>query len=154
RCASSVTVLQPQTPEGVTFPSTVTAATSLDGFRVDRFNAQTTAGITVSGAKGVQISGVSITNTPAVMVSYGVNVIQGGDVTLTGNCHIDSGNGMVESTAVHVNAARITVTRNCATIDATGHCTAGCGNNPSIRGRLVLGPGETYAVRLIDSPGS
>lgn len=159
RCgASTTTTIQPQTPEGVTFPAAVVKATVLDGFRIDRFQAPTTAGVTVNGAKGALLSNVTIIQSPQnVTTSYGVNVINGGDATISGS-RIDAGSGSVESVGVRSAAARVTIRNNCQTIDAnTGRCTAPCFNNgnqqPSIVGR-AQGTGTTYAIELRDSPGS
>jgi hypothetical protein len=160
RCAANtntVTVIQPQTPEGVTFPAavgTVAASTVIDGFRVDRFNSATTAGITVTGAKGAVISNIAITNAPVVTNSYGVNIINGASAQIHTQCHIDAGTGTMESIGVRVVNAKVAIQNNCATIDAAGHCTAFCGNNPSIRGRIIPGTGDTWAVQLNNAPGS
>src|SRR5262249_12996047 len=99
RCNSGTTIIQPQTAEGVTFPSSVTQVTVLDGFQVDRFMAQTTAAVTVNGAKNAILSGLTISNTPAVANSYGINVISGGEATVTRG-RIDAGAGTSESIAV------------------------------------------------------
>jgi hypothetical protein len=154
RCnAFTTTVIQPRTPEGITFPATVTATTVLDGFRIDRWNSATAAGVTVDGAQNVILSNLAIQNTPTVMSSYGVNVVNGGDVTIA-RSRIDAGNGSVESIAVRSIASRVRLTANCASLDGVGHCDDFCANNPSIRGRTTNGPGTTYAVLLQDSPGS
>ncbi len=160
RCsfANTTTVIQPQTPEGVTFPNTVAKPTVLDGFRIDRYQAATTAGVTVDGAKGAMLSNLSILQSPPnVNTSYGVNVINGGDATITSS-RIDAGSGNVESVGVRSAAARVTVQNNCPTIDAnTGRCTGFCFNGntqqPSIVGR-AQGMGTTYAIELRDSPNS
>ncbi|HXK19534.1 MAG TPA: hypothetical protein VNG33_17110 [Polyangiaceae bacterium] len=155
-CPGSTTVIQPQAAAGVTFPSSVTSPTVLGGFRVDRFNvgAGTTAGVTVDGAKNASLTDITINNLPAVDNSYAVNVINGGQASVT-KSHIDAGNGSVESIGVRAVGSSVTVEDNCATFDPTsGRCTSFCGPNPSIRGRATVGTGETYAVLLDNSPGS
>jgi len=153
RCTGITTTIQPQTPEGVTFGAGVMSLTVLDGFRVDRFSATTTAAITVDGAQNVIISGVDIQNTPAVTNSYAINIINGGDATITRG-HIDAGEGSSESIAVRVVGARATLENNCASLDANGRCDDFCFNNPSIRGRITPGTGVTYGVLLQDASGS
>lgn len=157
RCAlnsNTVTVLQPKTPEGVTFPNTVVKTTVLDGFRVDRFNSPTTAGVTVDGAKSAIISFVTVNNAPGVMNSYGVDVKNGGEVTITKD-RIEAGTGSTESIGVRSVGSKVTIDNNCLSLDAVGHCDDGCGGaNSAIRGRVNAGPGVTYGVLLQDSPGS
>jgi hypothetical protein len=154
RCANSTATLQPQTAAGVTFPSSVTKTTVLDGFKIDRLNAATTAGVTVDGAKGVILSDVSVTNAVTVANSYGVNVINGASATVT-RSHIDAGTGSVESIGVRAIGSTVAVEDNCLSPDLqTGRCDDSCGSNPSIRGRLVTGTGASYAVFLDTAPGS
>jgi hypothetical protein len=154
RCPTSVTTLQPQTAAGVTFPSSVSSITVLDGFKVDRLGVATTAGVTVDGAKNVILSDVSVTNVPAVTNSYGVNIINGGDAIVT-RSHIDAGTGSAESIGVRSIGSKVSVEDNCLSPDPiSGRCDDSCGGNPSIRGRTTTGPGVTYAVLLDTSPGS
>ena len=154
RCTGSTTIIQPQTAAGVTFPAAVTAATVLDGFKVDRFNATTTAGVTVDAAKNVILSDISIINTPAVTNSYAVNVINGGQATVA-RSHIDAGTGSAESIGVRSVGSNVQIVDNCLSPDATsGRCDDSCNGNPSIRGRVTNGTGVTYAVLLDTSPGS
>ncbi|MEO7329937.1 MAG: hypothetical protein ABI193_15275 [Minicystis sp.] len=154
RCpASTTTVIQPKTGAGVTFPASVSKTTVLDGFRIERFNASTTSGVTVSGGKGVILSNLTIQNTPQVMSSYGISILQGGDATLS-KSRVDAGNGSVESIGVRVVGARVTIDNNCLSLNAQGRCDDFCSNNPSIRGRTVQGTGATYAVLLDGAPGS
>ncbi len=154
RCVNSTTIIQPQTAAGVTFPSSVTAVTVLDGFKIDRFTAATTAGVTVDGGKNAILSDISIVNTPAVTNSYAVNVINGGQATVA-RSHIDAGTGSAESIGVRAVGSSVQVVDNCLSPDATtGRCDDFCGPNPSIRGRVVNGTGVTYAVLLDTAPGS
>jgi hypothetical protein len=156
QCVNSTTTIQPQTGAGVTFPNTVTQTTVLGGVKVDRFAVAggTTAGVTVDGAKNAVLSDVSITNTPAVSNSYAVNVVNGGQATVT-RSHIDAGNGSVESIGVRAVGSSVNVEDNCAAFDpVSGRCTSFCGPNPSIRGRTSAGTGATYGVLLDNSPGS
>ena len=157
RCNNSTTILQPQTAQGVTFPNTITKTTALDGVKVDRFQATTTSGVTVDGGKGALLSNVTINNAPSVTSSYAVNVINGGDATITGS-RLDAGAGTSESIGVRSVSAKVTLKNNCSNIDpVTGHCQAGCFNNgtqqPSIVGRAT-GTGTTFAVLLDKSAGS
>ncbi len=154
RCAAfTTTVLQPKTPEGVTFPAAVQTTTVLDGFRIDRFNSPTTAAITVDGAKGALVSNVAIANAPSVQVSYGVNIVNGGDATIT-KSRIDAGTGSIESIAVRSVGAKVRITNVCKDLDAFGRCDDFCANNPSLRGRVTPGSGITHAALILDSPGS
>jgi len=153
RCGNITTTIRPQTAEGVTFPSTVQKTTVLDGFRVDRFQAPTTSAVTVNGAKGAILSNLTVSNTPNVMSSYAINVVNGGDATITKG-RIDAGNGSVESIAVRAVGSRVTIEDNCASLDASGRCDDFCANNPSLRGRIQQGTGVSYGVLLQDSPGS
>ncbi len=153
RCTNSTTVIQPKTAAGVTFPDTVQSPTVLDGFRIDRFQATTTAAITVDGATGALLSNLTINNTPNVTNSYGVNIINGGDAKIT-RSRIDAGFGSAESIAARVVASRVTVENNCLSLDNQGRCDDFCANNPSLRGRTQQGTGVSYSVLLDDSPNS
>ncbi|MBK8252785.1 MAG: hypothetical protein IPK82_08970 [Polyangiaceae bacterium] len=158
RCNNSTTVIQPQTAEGVTFPATVQKTTVLDGFKIDRFNSGPnggTAGITVNGAVNVIISNVGVPELGAVntLNSYGVNMINGADAIIT-KSRIDAGLGSSESIGVRVIGSHVAIQNNCLSLDGFGRCDDFCGNNPSIRGRTIQGPGATYAVLLQDSPKS
>lgn len=153
RCTNSTTVIQPQTNAGVTFPAAVQSTTVLDGFRIDRFQGVTTAGVTVDAGKKAILSNVAIQNSVSVSNSYGVNVINGGEVTIS-KSRIDAGTGTAESIGVRSVGSRVTIQDNCLSPDANGRCDDFCGNNPSIRGRTMAGTGVTYAVLLQDSPDS
>ncbi len=153
RCNNSTTVIQPGTAAGVTFPASVQTATVLDGFRVDRFQANTTAGVTIDGAKGAVLNDITISNTPGVQNSYGVNVINGAEATITKG-RIDAGNGSQSSIGVRSVGSKVKLQNNCASINAQGRCDDFCANNPSIRGRTQQGTGVTYAVLLDNSPNS
>jgi hypothetical protein len=154
RCPTSTTVLQPSTAAGVTFPDSVVSTTVLDGVRVDRYNASTTAGVTIDGATDVILSDVSITNTPIVTNSYAVNVINGAQATITRG-HTDAGFGTSESIGIRAVGSTVSIEDNCLSPDpVSGRCDDFCGSNPSVRGRTSSGTGTTYAVLLDDSPGS
>ena len=154
RCASfTTTVIQPKTPAGVTFPAAVNTVTVLDGFRIDRFNSPTTAAVTLDGATNAILSTLTINNAPSVTNSYAINLINGAQATITQG-RIDAGTGSAESIAVRSVGSKVTLTNNCASLNAQGRCDDFCNNNPSIRGRTTAGPGVTYAVLLSDSPGS
>lgn len=149
------TILQPKTPEGVTFPNTVVLATSLSDVRIDRNNSTTTSGVTVNGAKNVVLARVTVNNAVPAVNSYGVNIVGGGTATIT-KSRIESGVGSTEAIGVRVNASQVTITNNCLSLDASGRCDDGCGGtNPAIRGNATNQPVATsYAVLLDSSPGS
>ncbi len=159
QCAGQLnitTVIQPGTVEGVTFNSKVQKLTVLDGFRIDRMGTNgTTSGITVDGAKNAIISGVQIINTVGATNSYGVNIINGGDVTVT-RSRIDGGTGGVESIGVRSVGSKLNAVNNCQGLDGNGRCDDFCGTNPSLRGRTQQGGTNSvsYAVLLDGSPGS
>lgn len=153
RCNNSTTVIQPRTPEGVTFPASVQSPTVLDGFRVERFQANTTAGVTIDGAKGALLNDITINNTPGVQNSYGVNVVNGAEATISKG-RIDGGNGSMATIAVRAVGSKVSLQNNCASINAQGRCDDFCANNPSFRGRYTQGTGVSYAVLLDNSPGS
>jgi hypothetical protein len=159
RCApgtNTVTVIQPRVPQGVSFSAAVVKPTVLDGFRVDRFNAPTTAAITIDGAKSVTISNVAISNTPSVTNSYAIDMLNGAEALITAS-NIYAGNGSAESIGIRSIGARPTILSNCASLDAAGRCDDFCGAaNPSIRGRFTNsgGTGFSAAVLLRSSPGA
>lgn len=153
RCTNSTTTIRPQTTAGVTFPAAVQKTTVLDGFRIERFQGMTTSGVTIDGAKNAILSNLAIQNAVSVSNSYGVNVVNGGDVLIT-KSRIDAGTGTAESIGVRSVSSRVTIQDNCLSPDAQGRCDDFCGGNPSIRGRTQAGTGVTYAVLLQDSPNS
>jgi hypothetical protein len=153
RCGGITTAIQPQTAAGVLFPSTIAKVTVLDGFLIDRLQAQTTAAVTVDGGKNAILSGIRIQNNVSVTNSYGVNVINGGEATMT-RSRIDAGTGTSESIGVRSVGAKIHLLNNCASVNAFGRCDDFCGGNNSIRGRTQQGTGTSYALLLSDSPGS
>jgi Putative metal-binding motif len=59
RCSSSITRLLPQTARGVYFPPSIATRTILDGFTIDA-PSQTTAGVTLEGARGVLLSNLRV----------------------------------------------------------------------------------------------
>jgi hypothetical protein len=161
--------IQPRATTGVVFGATVTSPTVLDGVRVARFSGGggngTIAGITVNGAKQVQISNVVIDDAMNAMTSYGVNLVNGGEALITRSA-IFGGAGSVASIGVHAVGSKPTIRENCATIDPmTGHCTSICsptslgihGRSPVPGGGLGGGdPGavEAVGVDLVDSPNA
>lgn len=162
RCANNtntVTAIQTQVATGVLFPAAVQKPTSLDGFRVDRYQGVTASAITVDGAKNAILSNIQTGMGPAATNSYGVNVINKGEATVT-QSRIDPGQGTSESIGVRSVDAKVSIVNNCANIDPmTGHCIASCFINQgatqvsSIVGKSQ-GNGTSYAVLLQDSPGS
>jgi hypothetical protein len=167
RCASSATHLVPQTGLGVLFPATVTESTVLDGFSIDRFAADTSAAVTVDGARGVTLSNLviagnpGVTGGPPVPAAYGVNVIDGGDALLFHDS-IDPGLGSRELVGVRSVGSRVRIADSCSgSIDpATGRCDAKCsdpGPKISVTGNTpyqTLAPELLAAVVLESSPGS
>ncbi|HEV8321175.1 MAG TPA: hypothetical protein VG389_06130, partial [Myxococcota bacterium] len=143
-------------PEGVYFPATVSAATVLDGFQIDRAAASpTTAGVTVDGATNVTLSGLRISNDAGGMSSYGVSLVNGAEAIIT-RSSITGGTGSVESIGVRSVGATPSIQDNCLSLDAAGHCDDVCNGcaDPGLCGRLTTGSGEAYAVLLEDSPGA
>ncbi len=155
RCGiSNLTTLQPGVAEGVMFPAAVTLPTALDGFRINRATTTTTAGVTVDGATNVILSTLTIDNTPSVTNSYAINMINGAQATITGSV-IYAGAGTGESIGVRSVASTPTITNNCQSLDAFGHCIDFCGaTNRAIRGRFTPGTGLTWAILLDNSPGA
>jgi hypothetical protein len=159
RCTNSPTRLQPASPLGVSFAFTAAAnsTTVLDGVVVERVNAPTTAGVTVDGARGVVLANIIIENAPAVMNSYGVNVVNGGQATIF-KSRIVGGAGSVETVGVRSVGSQVFVEDNCLSPDlTTGRCDDYCSTtNPGIRSRSTNtgGTGVAYSVFLSSSPNS
>jgi hypothetical protein len=160
QCPTSTTTIQVRTPAGVTFPSTVTAATVLSGFTILRNGGSgggspppLVSGITVDGAKNATIADVTITDQATGLSVYGVNLINGAQAIIT-RSRVAGGFGSVESIGVRSVGSTASVQSNCRALDAAGHCTAGCASGPSLMGRPAQGTGESYAVLLDNSPNS
>ena len=162
RCSSSTTRLAPQTGRGVVFPPAVAERTVLDGFAIDRFLAETSAGVTVDGARGVLLSNLSVVGGPPVTTSYGVNVVNGGDALLFRN-RIETATAFEQGIALRAVGSRVVVQDSCPTSPdaATGRCTSVCsGSGPEIRATYALATFDlpravsTRAIVLDDSPGS
>jgi hypothetical protein len=170
--------IAPRSATGVTFPATVTTPTTLDGVHIARFGgngggngvAVAVAGITVSGAKQVQISNVLIDDAQSPATTYGVNLVNGAEALITRSA-IFGGAGSTTSIGVRSVGSKPTIRENCAVIDpATGHCTAICSpTSLGIHGRSPQqggggpGPGgggdngagtDAVAIDLVDSPGA
>jgi hypothetical protein len=156
RCANATAPIHLKSSLGVVFPKSVMKPTLLDGFSFTRFNDTTTSGITVDASVGAIIANVKITFPVSATKSYGVNVINGAYVTLTGSTTaIDGGGGTSESIGVRVVASKAIVQGVCANIDALGRCDQACtGANAFLRGRNNLGTGEAYAILLEDAADS
>ena len=166
--------IAPRAAAGVNFPATVTTPTTLDGVRIARFGggggAGPVAGITVSGAKQVQISNVVIDDAQSGGTTYGVNLVNGAEALITRSA-IFGGVGSTAAVGVHSVGSRPTIRENCSSIDpTTGHCTATCsptslgihGRSPAMGGGPGPGPAaattapsaESVAIDLVDSPGA
>jgi hypothetical protein len=154
--------LQMRIATGIVFPATVTAATTLDGFRIARAGTTTAAAVTVSGAKQVTLSNLVVSDNLQPTQSWGINLVSGGEALITRSA-IFAGDGSSESYGVRSVASKPTLRDNCATIDATtGRCTATCASattgtavTPGIRGRLdAATTGTSAAVYLESSPGA
>jgi hypothetical protein len=161
-------IIAPRTGTGIVFPATVTTPTTLDGVHVVRANsgggpggAGTIAGITVSGAKQVQISNVVIDDAQSGMTTYGVNLVNGAEALITRSA-IFGGAGTSAAIGVHSVGSKPTIRDNCASIDpTTGRCVAACGPmSLGIHGRSQTGGGpdngtaEAVAIDLSASPGA
>ena len=156
RCASSTTNVATGTATGVLFGDEIASPTVLDGVRILRFGAATTAGVTVDGAKSVILSSLTIDTEPDVTNSYGINAINGAEVLVTGS-NIRAGNAIVESAAVRSVASKLTIRDNCASLDGLGRCDDDCftATNPGLRARFFpVTSGGSYGALLIDSPGA
>ena len=149
RCAANTTtVIQPQTPEGVTFPAavgTVAATTVLDGFRVDRFNAATTAGITVDRRQGrgdLQHRHHQHAGRHQLVRRQHHQRRERADHT---QCHIDAGTGTVESIGVRAVGAKVDhpeQLRHASTPPAAA--TPAAGTTPRSAAGSAPGTGDTY----------
>jgi hypothetical protein len=173
RCPSSTVRLAPLTGKGVYFGGDIVEPTHLDGFAIDRFAADVTAGVTVSGGRNVMLSDLEILDGPEAKASYGVNVTNGAEVTIA-RSRIDGGRaivGLSESEAFGVRAfeSRVFLEDNCeAGFDASGRCTQAAAQYPiffpapdpceqaSIRGQRYAADqfGRYAAVELVSSPAS
>ncbi len=157
QCGGLTTTIQPKTGAGVTFPNTVKKSTTLGSFQIDRFNTANTAAITVDGAKLATVTTCLVSfiqNNQVVTNSYGINVINGGDLTVT-RSRVEASLGTSESIALRSVGSKVWVVNNCsAPLDANGRCPQGCGGGAYFRGRSQPGTGATYGVLLDNSPGS
>jgi hypothetical protein len=155
RCTDSITTLLPQTAEGVLFPADVDDETILDGFVIERFAGSTTAAITVDGALGVVLSNLTVQNVVSASISYGVNVMNGGDATVL-RSRITGGSGSAETIAVRAVGSRVVLEDNCASPDATtGRCNDSCQTGAAIVAEdMTIPTGVVYGVELRDSPSS
>jgi len=165
RCGNSTTRLVATSPLGVQFPSSVATTTVLDGFTIERFAAPTTAGVTVSGARGVVLANLVIAGGPLVEQSYGVNVVDGGDATVV-RSNIDGGRASVLAVGVRSVGSRVVLEDNCTNY-VNGRCAVNCASafrdwwlnasraSCSIRAQSqVDDPGAGVGVLLEGSPGS
>jgi hypothetical protein len=154
RCTTSNVAIAPGVDVGVLFPSSISMPTTLSGFRIDRHGSATTAAVTIDGATSVTLADLTISNTPTVMNSYGVNMINGAEALITSSS-IFAGNGSVTSIAIRSVGSTPTIRNNCQRFDATGRCDQFCGTTgDAIRGRFVPGTGTTHGVLLDASPGA
>jgi hypothetical protein len=158
----SLTVtIAPRAATGVLFNAGVTAATILDGVRIKRADGATgsTAGVTVDAAKLVTLSNLVIDDAAAGASTYGVNLITGGQATITRSL-ILAGAGSTEAYGIHSVGSKPTVRDNCNAYDISGaRCIAGCTATPGlgIRGRASTSNGvvgTSAAVLLQDSSGA
>lgn len=153
---SGRTTIAPSAPEGVLFPSSVSSPTSLSNFDIVRASTPTTAAVTVDAATSVTLSRLFVVTTPSVMRSYGINLINGAEATVT-QCSIYGGAASVESIGVRSVGSSPTIIDNCQTLDAAGRCDDFCGGgrNVGIRGSFSAATtGEAYGVLLEASPGA
>jgi hypothetical protein len=94
------TTLEMRIDAGLRFPVTVTAPTTLDGFRITRAGGTATvAAVTVSGAKNVTLSTLVINDAPQSARAYGVNLINGATASIT-HSSITGGAATTESYGV------------------------------------------------------
>jgi hypothetical protein len=154
RCSDSTTTLVPSTARGVVFPASVTSATGLDGFSIQRFTAATTAGVTVDGATGAVLSNLTILDGPAVTDSYGVNVVAGATATVV-RSRIDGGRGANTAIGVRASGGRVLLDENCPNVPGA-RCDVDCASTAcSIRGKTQADQnGTSIGVLLRDAAGS
>lgn len=156
RCgANTVTEIEPEVPAGIIFPASVQRATSLDGVRVVRDDSGTVAaGVSLDGARNVVLSNLEILDQPSVEVTWGVNLENGAEATIT-RSSIYGGDGTVSTVGVRSVGSKPTITNNCGDL-SNGQCDTWCGTGTqrAIRGRYTPGAGAVYGVELSSSPGA
>ena len=127
----------------VRFGDGVTLPTELGGFAIERFsptsgsptNSATTA-VAVSAGKNVTLSEIFVTDSPTGDSTYGVQVENGGQVTIVGSA-IVGGNGRIAAVGVYVNGGSVALRDNCDQ-SAHGVCASSCADGAGglgIRGR-------------------
>lgn len=151
RCPSSTTHLAPTTGAGVVFGDDVVDPTVLDGFAIDRFAANETAGVSVRGARNVMLSNLRIVDGPSVATSFGVNVTDGGVATIF-RSEIDGGGGTTANTAVRASRSQVFVTENCDGALSGGRCITQIG--PGCAGARIRATAGDSFVRAIDLDSS
>jgi hypothetical protein len=159
RCSTSTTRLAPQTGRGVFFPETISRLTVLDGFAIDRFQATTTAGVTLTGAQNVMLSNLTIVGSPEATNAYGVDLATGARATIF-RSRIDSGGFVSEGIAVRSVGSQVFVEDNCPgpPDPTTGWCTGACSSSGAEIRSSFSASSHTltrlHPILLRDSPGS
>jgi hypothetical protein len=135
------------------FDDSVTAATEVSGFVIERFSASTPIGVDsvstavkVKGGRNVTLSGIFVTDTPAAATTYGVQV-EGGQVTIVGSA-IGGGGGEQAAIGVYVNGGSVSLRNNCDAV-AKGICTTACDKDGAvlgIRGRTAAATTDAMAA--------
>jgi hypothetical protein len=137
--------LRPQTAEGVVFSSEIDGETALDGFDIEAPQVATATGVVVDGAHGAVVADVSIDLSSDVdlaprLQSYGVDVRNGADVTLTGTDIV--AHGTRDCAGLRSNASRLVF------LDGSVDVSSG------VDGDEVDPENVLRAAEIIDSPGS
>ena len=151
----------------VVFGDGVTLHTELGGFVIERFSPSSgaassgsTTAVFVSGGKNITLSEIFVTDAPAGDTTYGVDVENGGQVTIVASS-IGGGAGRLSAVGVYVNGGSVSLRGNCDAI-TQGVCATTCraaGSVLGIRGRsgvsLANNAADSSAVYVTAaSPGA
>jgi hypothetical protein len=138
----------------VVFGDGVSLHTELGGFAIKRFSQTGVAGassavsaVLVGGGKNVVLSGIFVTDAPVGDTTYGVDVENGGQVTIIGSA-IGGGAGKTAAVGVFVNGGSVTLRNNCDQFSKGGCATTCTAAGLGIRGRSAT---SAVADTLADS---
>lgn len=161
-CAFRTTAIRNTTAQGVLFDSGVRAFTELSRVSVFPMRAPgaTTTGITIDGASGAVISDVRVERAEVAAVSIGIDVRAGAAARVIGS-EVFSGRATMEAVGLRSEGSRVELLDNCDAFDSAGRCRVGCrfDSGQGFHGHynssaMAPRPARSYAVQLIDSPGS
>ncbi len=127
--AGQPTQLVATSEAGVQFSgANLQAVTELSRFAITRksdASLAAVAGVTVSGAQKVVLTGVFINDSPQAKATYGVRAVGGAEVQIF-RSSIASGNGSEFAAAVQAEDSRVDMRENCDSVNAEGLCTTAC----------------------------